>query len=271
MRSTLVGASLAGLLGAGGFVAWSVYSRPVDVFVTGEAARGFNLQEGSIASSPTAFASGENLRDAVASAPPAPSSLTAPIATEGMAYGAANKLSVTASASGGKSPAPGRPMTVISAKAERWARTNKLMAALVTKPAAFLMSRSALGSARSMKAFLADPKKVDGYMNSPLVRIALNSPTFAKSVLGNPVLIRAFLASPAMKDPEVVRRLTDSPMLKKMLDCPAIQEALGDPAVMQKMIADPQTVVFVATHPDVLAAVANAVPALGDAFTAKSR
>lgn len=262
--------SLAGLLGAGGFVAWTVYSRPVDVFVTGDAARGFNLQDAPAPSSPTSFASGESLRDAVASAPPAPSSLTAPIATEGMAYGAANKLTVSQSASGGSAPAPGRPMTVISAKAERWARTNKLMAALVTKPAAFLMSRSAMGSARSMKAFLADPKKVDGYMNSSLVRIALNSPTFAKSVLGNPALIRAFLSSPAMKDPQVVRSLIGSPMLKKMLDCPAIQEALGDPAVMQKMIADPQTVMFVASHPEVLMAIADAAPALGDAFSAKS-
>lgn len=271
VRSTLVSVSLAGLLGAGAFVGWSVYSRPVDVYVMGDGARGFNLQDAPAPSSPSGFASGESLRDAVASAPPAPSSLTAPIATEGMAYGAANKLSVKSSASGGASAAPGRPMTVISAKAERWARTNKIMAALVTKPAAFLMSRSAMGSARSMKAFLADPKKVDGYMNSALVRIALNSPTFAKSVLGNPVLIRAFLASPAMKDPQVVRALTGSPMLKKMLDCPAIQEALGDPAVMQKMIADPQTVMFVATHPEVLSVLADAAPALGDAFTAKSR
>lgn len=262
--------SLAGLLGAGAFVAWSVYSRPVDVYVTGDGARGFNLQDAPAPSSPSGFASGENLRDAVASMPPAPSSLTAPIATEGMAYGAANKIAVKESASGGSHAAPGRPMTVISAKAERWARTNKLMAALVTKPAAFLMSRSAMGSARSMKSFLADPKKVDAYMNSALVRIALNSPTFAKSVLGNPVLIRAFLASPAMKDPEVVRRLLGSPMVRKMLDCPAIQEALGDPAVMQKMISDPQTVMFVASHPDALMAIANVAPALGDAFSAKS-
>ncbi|UPT73772.1 MAG: hypothetical protein M0D55_18290 [Elusimicrobiota bacterium] len=269
MRGTYVAVSLAGLMGAGGFVAWTVLSRPTDVFVTGDAAAGFNLQEGPEPVRSANFASGEALRDAVAAAPPAPSSLTAPIATEGMAYGSARKIPVTVSASGAAASAPAKPMTVISARAETWARGNRLFAAMAAKPAAFFMSRSALGSARSMKAFLADPKKVDAYMNSALVRIALNSPTFAKAVLGNPAVIRAFLASPAMKDPAVARALVGSPMVRKMLDCPAIQEALGDPAVMQKMVADPQTIMWIAAHPDALMAITNAVPALGDALTSK--
>ncbi len=273
MRNALLGVSLAGLVGAGGAVAWSVFSRPTETFVTGDAAAGFNLQEGPAPAAPVHSVSGESLRDAVAAAPPAPSSLTAPIATEGMAYGSARKLSVAASASGAAAPAsaPERPMTRISEKAERWARTNKLVAAMAAKPAAFFMSRSALGSARSMRAFLADPKKVDAYMNGALVRIALNSPTFAKSILGNPAVIRAFLASPAMKDPATAKALIGSAMARKMLDCPAIQEALSDPAVTRRMLADPQTVMWIATHPDALSAIAGAAPALADAFAAKPR
>ena len=167
--------------------------------------------------------------------------------------------------------APEKRYTVMTPKAEAWAKKHRFLTALIAKPAQFMMSRSPLGSARAMRAFLADPKKVDAYMNSPLVRITLNSPTVAKAVLGNPTVIRAFLAEPAMRDPQTVRALLGSPMLRKMLDCPAIQEALGDPAVMNRMVADPQTITWIASHPQALLAIAGAAPALGDALSAKTR
>jgi len=257
VRSYLPVISVLGLLGAGGGVTWSVMSRQDDSFITHEVADSFNLKTGPApVRAPAALAPGESLRDAIAAAPPAASSLMRPIAAPGMAV------------VGMPREAP-KPLTVITPKAETWALKNKVLARMIAKPAAFLMARSPLSSARGLRAFLADPKKVDAYMNSALVRIALNSPKTAKALLGNPALIRAFLATPAMRDPKTVRALLGSPMLRKMLDCPAIQEALGDPAVMNRMVADPQTISWVAAHPDALMAIASAAPALGDAFRAK--
>ncbi len=253
MRSLLLGVSALGLIGAGAAVGWSVFNRPEDAYITHEVANSFNLQTGP------APVRGEVLRDAVAAAPSA-SSLTRPIATEGMAYG---KMKTVAPAEYRSRP--------VSAKAVAWARKSRFVAALVTRPAAFLMNHSSLSSSRSLRGFLADPKKVDAYMNSALVRVAINSPTVAKSLLGNPAVVRAFLATPAMRDPKAVSELLASPMVKKMLDCPAIQEALSDQAVMNRMVGDPQTVSWIVAHPDALSAIAAAVPALGDAFGARAR
>lgn len=261
MRNLLVGVSLFGFIGAGAAVTWSVMSRPQDAYITHEVANSFNLQEGPApARAPRPLTDGETLRDAVAAAPPVASSLVRPTGTDSLMYSS-------------KAPAalPAYKSKPVTAKAEAWARKNKFVAALVTRPAAFLMNHSSLGSARNLRAFLADPKKVDDYMNSTLVRIAINSPTVAKSLLGNPTVIRAFLATPAMKDPAAVRALVGSPMVAKMLDCPAIQEALSDPAVMNRMVGDPQTVMWIAAHPDALQAITQAVPALGEAMTAKTR
>ncbi|MCR4296778.1 MAG: hypothetical protein NUW21_14690, partial [Elusimicrobia bacterium] len=182
-----------------------------------------------------------------------------PIADPGMVVGGAPKAAVD------------KPFTVITPKAAAWAKRHRFCGALLSKPAAYMVSRSALGSARSLRAFLANPKKVDAYMNSPLVRVTINSPAVAKALLGNPAVIRAFLASPAMRDPRAARALLGSPMVRKMLDCPAIHEALGDPVVMRRMLSDPQTIAWIAAHPDALMAITHAVPALGGAFSAKTR
>jgi hypothetical protein len=257
----MIGVTVLGFVGAGAAVTWSVMSRPQDAFITHEVADSFNLQEGPApARSPMALAPGETLRDAVAAAPPVASSLVRPTGTDSLMYSS-------------KAPAaqPDYKSKPVTAKAETWARKSKLVAALVTPPAAFLMNHSSLSSARGLRAFLADPKKVDGYMNSALVRIAINSPTVAKALLGNPAVIRAFLSTPAMKDPAAVRALVGSPMVQKMLDCPAIQEAMTDPGVMNKMMADPQTLMWVVAHPDALEAISKAAPALGDAITSKAR
>lgn len=246
---------MLGLLGAGGAVGWSVLSRPDDAYITREVADSFNMKTGPAPVRPLATpAPGEALRDAVGA--PA-SSLTRPIASPDMAVGLP--------------PRDRRPPAAVTPRAEAWARKHRLLAGLISKPASFLLKRSSLSSAAGMRAFLSDPRKVDAYMNSPLVRVTLNSPTVAKTLLGNPAVVRAFLAAPAMSDPKTVRALIGSPMLHKMLDCPAVQEALGDPEVMTRMVADRQTVAWLAAHPQALTAIASAAPALGEAFGAKTR
>ena len=260
MRSILPVISVLGLLGAGGAVAWSVLSRPNDTTITREQADSFNLKTGPApARAPSPLSPGETLRDAVAAAPPAPSSLVRPVRDPSLSFTAAPP------------PAPVKKITVISAKAESWARRSRFISGFAAKPLAYMLGRGPLGSARGLRAFLADPRKVDGYMNSALVRVTLNSTAVAKALLGNSVVIRAFLATPAMSDARSVRALLGSPMVRKMLDCPAIVEALGDPEVMRKLVADPQTVAWIAAHPAVLSAIAEAAPVLGGALTAKTR
>lgn len=263
MKKTLAVVSVLGLAGAAGFVGWSVLSRPDDIFVTGDAATGFNLQEGPAPAASSPLSPGETLRDAVAAAPPAPTSLMRPIGFDGMA-GHGSPASAAPAAAG---PAPSK----ITARAETWARRNKLFAGLLVRPAKFLVGRSPMASAQGLRGFLADPKKVDAYMNSALVRVTINSPTVAKALLGNPGVIRAFLASPAMRDPQAVRDLLSSAMVRKFMDCPAIQEALSDPVVMQRMLMDPTTISWVASNPQALTAIASAAPALGDAFGSRAR
>lgn len=260
VRKVLPVVSVIGLLGAGGAVTWSVLSRPSDTFMTTDAASAFNLQTGPAPARPPArLAAGETLRDAVASTPPPASSLMRQIADPGMVVGGAPKAVAD------------KPFTAVTPKAVAWAKKHRFLSALLAKPAKYMVSRSALGSPKDLRAFLADPRKVDAYMNSPLVRVTINSPAVAKALLGNPAVIRAFLASPAMRDPRAARALLGSPMVRKMLDCPAIQEALGDPVVMRRMLADPKTIAWLAAHPDAMTAITHAVPALGGAFSAKAR
>ena len=264
VKKTLVIVSVLGLAAATGFVGWSVLSRPDEVFMTGDAARGFNLQEGPAPAASVPLTAGETLRDAVASAPPAPSSLMRPIAFDGMAVRGMPAVANSPVAAAGPAPAK------ITARAEAWARRSKFFAGLLVKPAQFLVGRSPMASSRGLRAFLADPRKVDAYMNSGLVRVTINSPTVAKALLGNPGVIRAFLASPAMRDPQAVRELLTSPMVRKFMDCPAIQQALSDPVVMQKMLMDPQTIGWMAANPDAMMAIAQAAPALGNGFSSRT-
>lgn len=254
MRTVLLGISVLGLLGAGVAVGGFVLSHHEEVYITREGSKSFNFQNGpEPARAP--MASGETLRDAVSAAPPVASSLTRPIADSTFAVA---KPPV-------KEEVPEKRYTVITPKAESWAKRHKFFSDIAARPAAALLARGPLGSARALRAFLSDRKKVDSYMNSAIVRVTLNSPTAAKALLGNPVVVRAALATPAMRDGQAVRALLGSPMLKKMLDCPAVQEALADPGVIQRMITDPQTILWLAHHPDVMTAIGTAAPALAEA------
>lgn len=259
MRNALAAVSVLGLAGLAGLVGWSTLTRPAGDFVTGDAAKGFNLDAPAPASpAPRPAAAPDDLRDAVAApASSLPGSLSPrPIAYEGMAV------------AGRPAPAaaPAGPVVPVTPKAEAWARKNKWWTALLAKPAALLARGSSLGNARDMRAFLADPRKVDAYLNSTLTRVVLNSPTAAKALLGNPAVVRAALASPALQDPQALRELLASPMLRKMLDCPGVQEALADEGVMRRMWTDPQTVAWIASHPQALSTIAAAAPALAEGF-----
>lgn len=231
---------MSGFIGAAGVVSWSVFSRPADTVITHEVADSFNLQTVADAPRPSPIAAGEAMRDAVAAPPPA-SSLMRPIADSGLALA--------------KDASPRPPVT---AKAELWARKHPGFVALLAKPAAFLAAHSALRSVGDTRAFLADRKKVEAFMNSPLVRTALASHSIAAALIGDHALAAAVLGTPALRDPKTVDALLSSPMVRKMLDCPAVTAALADPSVMQRLSDDPKTMSWIEANPKAMLALTGA-------------
>jgi hypothetical protein len=253
MKNAFAALSVAGLIGASGFVAWSVFSRPEGV--APESASAFDLKETPAPEHLAPRPAGEALKDAVA----APSS-PRPISIEGMV--------VPGAASAAARPAV-RPF--LTPALEAGARKSRLLTALLRAPARFLIAATPLKSARGFGAFLGDKAAVNAYLDSPLVRAALNSPAVAKSVLGSPELVRAFLGSPAMRDPGTIKALLGSRMLVKILDCPGVQEALADPAVIRSIATDPGTLQWIVRNPQALTAIASAAPGLANSLGAAPR
>lgn len=251
VRKILAVVSVTGLLSAAGFVVWSVASRPDDAYITGDAANSFNLQEAPVAAAaPAAPRAAEELRDAVAS-PVSPR----PIALAEMIPVAAAKA------------APSAPVRAfLTPGLEKAARSSRAFAALLRAPARMLGAGSALADPRALRAFLADKAAVNGYLDSTLVRVVLNSPTAAKAVIGSSLVVRSFLATPAMQDQKAVAALLSSRMFAKMLDCPGVQAALSDEAVVRRLATDPKTAEFLAMNPQALRAIAGAAPELARAL-----
>lgn len=237
MKDHLPLMSFLGLISVSAFLAYSSLSHPIDPRMVDETVDHNPFPQ-------AAALPRESMRDALTSSP-------MPIGPTGY------KMSPT--------PRPA-PAAQRMPPGERKTASDGVLAKMLAAPAGFLMRQTALGSAKEFKRFLADKSAVDSYLDSGPVRMAMRHPSVTKRILTNGALVRAFLATPAMEDPAAVRRLVKSPLMKKLLDCPGIQGALSDPAVMTRLGADPKTLEFVTAHPQVLAAVAAAAPALAEAF-----
>ena len=237
MKEHLPLMSFLGLISVSAFLAYSSLSHPIDPRMVDEAVEHNPFP--AAAAMPR-----ESMRDALTSSP-------MPVGPAGY------KMSPTPQAA---------PAAQRMPPGERKVPVNGVMAKMLASPASFLMRRTTLRSAKDLRKFLADKKAVDSYLDSAPVRMAMRHPAVAKSILTNGALVRAFLATPAMSDPDAVRRLVKSPLMKKLLDCPGVQGALADPAVMTRLGADPKTAEFVAANPQVLGAISAAAPALAEAF-----
>ena len=240
--ATLSAVSLAAVTG---LVAWSTLTRPIDPRMSDHAVDPSDFTSAPKPNFPIATA--DSMRDAMASPQPIPIA--------------------------GYTMTPQRPATVPEAQVpkvppgvELKAVRSPVFSALLDSPARFLMRRTTLGDAKTFKRFLANPKAVDAYLDSSLVRAALRSPTVTKSVLANGRLVRAFLGTPAMQDPVALATLLRSPMFKKMMDCPGVQGALADPTVMVRLAADPATLEYLSEHPQAADALTKALPAMAQAF-----
>lgn len=242
MRRLLLPLSVLALLGAGLFVGYTALRRPRDAYMARELAGSFDLAV-TPASEPPVAAS----RSQGPAAASVPSSLTRPLGGQALALSAGRARAAR--------PASG-------ARAEAWARGHSLWSALTAAPARFLLERSALRSPVELREFLRRPAEVDAYLDSPLMRVVLNSPAAAKALLGDPALVAAAVSMPAMKDEAALRELGASPMLRKMLDCPGVVGALGDPAVRDRLFSDPAVASWLAAHPEAFSAL-GVEPATG--------
>ncbi|TBR18069.1 hypothetical protein EPO15_15550 [bacterium] len=239
--------SAVSLAAVTGVVAWSMLTRPIDPRMVDVAVEASDFP--SPAPAPNfPSASADSMRDAMASPQPIPIA--------------------------GYSMTPQRPPTAPEAAVpkvppgiEVKARANPVFAAMLAAPARFVLRKTTLGDAKAFKRFLASPKAVDAYLDSGLVRAALRSPAVTKTILANGGLVRAFLGSPAMQDPVALAALLKSPMFKKVVDCPGVQGALAEPSVMVRLVSDPATVDYLSEHPQAAQALAQAFPALAQAFT----
>jgi hypothetical protein len=240
--------SVVSLAAVTGVVGWSMMTRPVDPRMVDVEVHASDFPSQAPAPSfPSAAA--DSMRDAMASPQPIP--------IAGYSMTPQQRPATVPEASVPKVP-PG---------VELKAKSDPAMTAMLGAPARFLMRRTTLGDARGFKRFLASPKAVDGYLNSPLVRAALKSPAVTKTVLGNGALVRAFLDTPAMQDPVALAALLRSPMFKKVVDCPGVRDALADPAVLVRLVSDPATVGYLSEHPQAAEALGKAFPALAAAVT----
>lgn len=191
--------------------------------------------------------------DAPAQPAPRPSmGVVAPIPIEGMS-GTVSK------------PRPGGPgkVPVVTAKSVRWVRTHKVFAAFLKAPARYLAGKGdRMSSPAAFRAFLDDKKQVNAFLDSPLVRVALNSPVISRALMSDPGVLKAFLGSPAMRDPATVRRFVTSPLFRKVIDCPGPQGAIEDGRTLPQTLASPAVISWVKDNPSGMAALESAIPAL---------
>jgi hypothetical protein len=233
-------------------VAWTALSRPQDVYLASESAKSFDFKAAPLSAARPGAAPSGGGTPAAASPPP--------IRYEGMAR-----------AEPARPPSRKSEGTFATPLIVAQTRRNRLFSDLLRAPARFLAAHSALRSPGELRAFLADKRGVDAFLNATVVRAVLASPALAGTVLGSPSVARAFLASPAMRDPGTVRALLSSRMAVKMLDCPGVQAALADPAVTRGIVSDPETARWLAANPQALILLGEQAPALARSMGAGAR
>lgn len=110
------------------------------------------------------------------------------------------------------------------------------MKALLTQPMTYITQKTWLGKPAGFQKFISDPKRVKRYIDNPIVKSVIDSPAMTRVFVSNSMLVSAFLASPAMRDPAAMKALASSPLLRELAQHKGVQAALADPAIMQKLL-----------------------------------
>lgn len=130
-----------------------------------------------------------------------------------------------------------------------WVRGHSLFQGLMGGPARFLVNNTHLGSTAKLGKFLSDPARVGRYLNHRLIQSALESPILVKS-LASPAMTKAFVESPAMRDPATVRALLNSGLVDRIARSRGVKEALGDSAFTGRVMLQPEVMTWMTRNPD---------------------
>lgn len=115
------------------------------------------------------------------------------------------------------------------------------MKELLAAPLTYMVEKTWLGKPAGFQKFVSDPRRVKRYVDNPIVKSVIDSPTMTRMFVSNAVLVSAFLSSPAMRDQAVMKALSSSPLLRELAQHKGVQAALTDPAILQKILmANPQ-------------------------------
>jgi hypothetical protein len=201
-------------------------------------ASGFSLDSGPARSE---AASAEPLRDAVAAVPAAPPA-------------AAFR------------PAPAPKASEPAIGSESWVKAQAMFIALMAKPVDFIVKKTLLATGAGFAKFAKDPVRVNRYLRHPLIRGVINSPTLLRALLTQQAVVDGFLRSPAMQDPRAIAALAKSPLLKRISEDPGIQKVLAQPGVVTGVVSNPNTLGWLMSHPEGMAAFMRLSPAAGAAL-----
>lgn len=125
--------------------------------------------------------------------------------------------------------------------------------ALIASPSKFIVESTWLGRPDGFRAFAADPERVRRYLGNPAVRAVLDNPRVLRVLLSNKTVIKAFVESPAMKDPKTLQALGSSALMMQLGDTKAFASLAKDPSVLQTALSMPEGAAFFARFPQGMA------------------
>jgi hypothetical protein len=143
---------------------------------------------------------------------------------------------------------------------EAWVLRQGLYAALMAAPVDFIVKKTLLATGDGFARFCKDPSRVDRYLRHPIIRGVIDSPALLRAVLSTPAVAEGVLRSPAMQDPRAVAAFADSALMKRIANDPGIQRVLSEPGVVNGLVANPQTLGFLMSHPTAMSAFARISP-----------
>lgn len=162
---------------------------------------------------------------------PAPAPAPAPVAKPARVVAAAE-------------PAPSAKPPANGPARDRWD-----WAYLWKRPAEYLVRHTWLSSPAHLSRRLSHPAGINRYLERPLVRATLESPAFVRLLAGNHALVGAFLESPAMRDPKVVKELFTSPLVQRIVASRGIQELVNNPTALAQVLSNPELVTWLRSNP----------------------
>lgn len=191
-----------------------------------------------------------NLSMAEAPRPPAPAApVLEPVGNRAPA------AAVSVPAAGARPAAPTAPVSP-ARKGEAVVPARKPSAAdqkgyesMLAAPARYLASKTLLGRPVELRKLLARKEFGKGYVMAPIVRGVLESPAAVAALARNKTLVKAFLESPAMKDPATVKALGESPLMNYVMTSKGVQGALGNQAVYNEVFMSPQVISWASANP----------------------